>query len=213
MGLKHTIIIIFILLLIGCGGSSDISNTDMSHDEIDPTLYNTEYPNRMIINNIKDANKTGNDNNLCWAAVASNMIANYEESKNSGNSNENYYFNKLKAVFDNKGDQVSTGLQYFNYDHLILTELDPNNFLKFIQFSINNGRAVALRLKLEGERVGHVINVFGYEIKENRSIELYTVESGDSSFRLNVLRYDSIDSFNYCGYKIDYCLSLIKDII
>ncbi len=202
--MKSLIIIISVLLLSSCAPDFPTFdfNIDLSYDsefaELSPESYNLPTPASYTIAQIYDANKTWiADLLMCWAAAAANLAAQYLIS------DETNIFNRFKDSFEDKARDISTGLVAMELGHLIRTEFDPANFMKFIKFCISNDRPVGVVLKKPDGF--HDITIFGYD-----GNTLYVVDSDDQFFGLSA---HSVNNNILSGYKyeISHCISLVAD--
>ena len=184
-------------------------------------MENSTYLNR----DWRDVNKEfdGNDEWLCWAASASNVLA----YAGYGGGDEEFIFNYFKSTFSNGRNYVRVAIEHWLEVHeemslqeakLQISEyVNPTNYRAEIIFCFEQENGIVIDIN-DGEGFHHSLTVWGYFYDEGSdTFSIYFTDSNDQSNYLHLKElYRSGDTWyflNYHGsdkYYIDRILLLHK---
>ena len=191
--MKHLITIIC-LLIVACNGAGGDNADDYipgaGSEDYPPTEYVESYMMPSETNRaFADADKIGyGDNNLCWAAVAANML-----TWSKWAADENDTFDIFRLYFDDQIGYVYDALIYYfdsytEYEAPFFTvrENRPGIIIDFIITKLHQNLATAIKIENAITKKGHYLTIYGYRraATENR-FTLYYTDSDDMEYKIN----------------------------
>jgi hypothetical protein len=226
------VLIIIVLVIVGCksGGGGEGGG---GGDELVPGAGSEDYTAQDYEPDFKvweqdqapyaDADKTEiGDTNLCWAAVAANLIA-----WAGWAADENDTFEIFKAHFNDKAGYVYDGLHYYfaNYfagvsaEMVSVRETRSQKQLDFIVSALHEGKGVAVKITQPGKNIGHFLSIYGYRyLAEENNFILYFTDSDDGSYRMRQFLTGWNDATRrwefrrlYSGYYLEYTIVLARN--
>jgi hypothetical protein len=198
---KYLCLIFIIVLACSSGGGSDTSIPDAG-----PEDYVVEVSERLMPDYWVDTDKVGNDEFMCWAAVASNMLVATEWEADG-----DVVFEYFKSNLKNKPGDIYDAFSFYfeDFNSHVIRESRYDFAFDFIASQLKMGRAVAILLK----GPGHYVSVWGYHLHADTDIlDLYITDSDDGLDRLAVIQFlwdgKWTSSGLYHGSWIDSVISL-----
>jgi hypothetical protein len=226
-------VLIFILLVIGgcndgggggdggAGGDDHVPGAgaeDYTAQDYEPDFKSWEQDQSQYA----DADKTGRgDSNLCWAAVAANMITWVGWA-----ADENDTFEIFKDHFNDQAGYVYDALHYYFADYVpdvsadtvSVRETRSHKLLDFIVSALHEGKGVGVKIARSGKNIGHFLSIYGYRyLAEEDNFILYFTDSDDGSYRMRQFHAgwkDDTDrwefQYPYTGYYLEYAIALAR---
>ena len=219
--------LICIFLLIG-GCNSGGSNGD--GDELVPGAGVEDYTARDYATDFRmwqrdeapfaDVDKTGVDDlDMCWAAVAANMLA-----WAGWAADEDDVFEIFKRRFEDKPGYVYDALNHYfaSYESGVSAEMfsvretRSHMLLDFIVSAVHESKGVALKITEPGKEIGHFLTIYGYRyLADEDNFILYYTDSDDGLHQIRQFKVEWSDADNrwecqypYRDYYLVYAMSL-----
>jgi hypothetical protein len=168
-----------------------------------------------------DANKTEEnkrDDQMCWAAVAANMVA-WHVSINKSSANAQRLFEWLVKNEKNRSpSQVHKGIQQLGWSSkLDWIGGDANNVELWIMGSLMKGRIVYIDVAEPLDTYAHSMTVYGLTIINKKEMYIEYVDSDDNKIKMyksklikNDLGFFKFTDGEYKGESIIFFYSLGK---
>ena len=234
---KHWAVVICILMVIaGCkdGGSSkpslgagaDGAGADGSIPEAGEEDYTADEYLAVFKaweefeNAFTDADKTGQgDDNMCWAAVAANMI-----TWSGWAADEDDVFEIFKSHFENKPGYLYNAINYY-FDEYIDTvhastvtirETRPHLMMDLIVSALHEANSVAIKINIPGRKIGHYLTLFGYRYYAHEdSFLLYYTDSDDYWHQVRITKMEWDDEAgkwrSHSDWLLEYVISMSRN--
>jgi hypothetical protein len=197
--------VLIFCILLACGGGS---SSDSSIPDAGPEDY-IEVPTSYTADVWYDADKSGNDDMMCWAAAAANML-----TATGWEDDEDEIFEYFKDNFANKKGYVYDALDfYFGSDLSLYAVRETQNVYEFISSELHKGKAVVIFIK----NPAHYISVWGYRLSDDSdTLRLQITDSNDGIKRIVPMKFEWdgkwVSILRYPGSWIHSAISLYKDL-
>ena len=226
------VVVCLFVFIVGCYSDSGDGGDNIDADSLIPGAGVEDYSALDYEAEFKlweqqqtpfaDADKTGQgDSNMCWAAVAANLIA-----WAGWAADEDDTFGVFKDRFDDKAGYVYDALGYYFTDYVpgvdaemvAVRESRSHKLLDFIVSAVHEGKGVAVKIAYPGKEIGHFLSIYGYRyIEEEDNFMLYFTDSDDGLHLMRQFKAEWNDDKRrwetrdrYKGYYFEYVITLAR---
>ena len=214
-------LLILLTFIIACGDSADDPDGGLPESGPEDYCPDLSYEKTFSAPNafdqpFADADKDGdNDDKMCWAAAAANMLV-----WSGYAADEDDVFNIFKRQFPNEPGYLVEAVEYYlevystgtKAENIMVREYETENVMDFIACALNERKSVNILIDFKNDNRLHYLTVYGYGDLTEERVKLQVADSDDKEHRLKIITF----LYNEEGYwhnsysSIKYALSMVS---